>query len=60
MYDGAQGIAVVIAIVIVAGIILYQFVTNVLPWLLLAAAVIAVIAFILWIQSTKRSAHPWN
>ena len=61
VYDDFGGyVALPIAVAIVAGIILYYFVTNILPWLILIAIVIGGIWFFLWSQSTKRSEHPWS
>jgi len=61
VYDDFGGyVALPIAVAIVAGIILYYFVINILPWLILGAVVLAVIVFYFWQRSTRRAAHPWE
>jgi hypothetical protein len=60
MYDEFGKLAFIAACVIVAGIVLYNFTIYVLPWLLLIAAVSAVIFFYFWQRSTRRSDHPWG
>jgi hypothetical protein len=60
MYDELGKIAAVMAIVIVGGIILYNFAIYVLPWLLLAALIIGAIWFYFWQRTTRRSEHPWS
>jgi Flp pilus assembly protein TadB len=60
VYDEFAKIAFVIAVLIVAGIVLYHFTVYVLPWLLLAVAAIAVVWFFFWQRSTRRSTHPWD
>ena len=60
LYDEFGKLAGIAATLIVAGIILYNFVIYVLPWLALAAVVIAAIIFYFWQRSTRRSEHPWG
>lgn len=60
MYEEVGKIAFLIAVLIVAGIALYHFTVYVLPWLILAAAAIALVWFYFWQRSTRRSEHPWD
>ena len=60
MYEEFGKIAFAIAVLIVAGIAFCQFAVYVLPWLLLAAAAIALVWFYFWQRSTRRSSHPWE
>jgi cytochrome oxidase assembly protein ShyY1 len=60
LYDEFGKLAGIAATLIVAGIILYNFAIYVLPWLALAAVVIAAIIFYFWQRTTRRSEHPWD
>jgi hypothetical protein len=61
VYDNFGGyVALPIAVAIVGGIIIYYFVVNILPWLVLVALVLAIVIFYFWRRSTMRSAHPWE
>jgi O-antigen/teichoic acid export membrane protein len=61
MYDEFGKLAGIAATIIVAGIIIYQLAINVLPWLLLVAAVCGGLYFLYWyFISSRRSEHPWT
>jgi len=61
MYDEFGKLSGIVATLIVAGIILYQLVTNVLPWLLLIIAICGALYALYWyFVSSRRSEHPWT
>jgi hypothetical protein len=61
MYDEFGKLAGIAATLIVAGIIIYQFATTILPWLLLAALICGAIYFLyFYFISSRRSEDPWK